>query len=104
MIDSVNQQPYDFAGNNLYFQGGELGRNLQQLARLIKANIGVEAAFAEVGGWDHHGNEAPQLASLLRQFGMAIEAFSKDMADPMEHIVLVTMSKFSRTLPPNASG
>src|SRR5262249_23938546 len=66
MIESVNQQPYDFASNNLYYQGGELGRNLQQLARMIKANVGVEAGFAEVGGWDHHGNEAPLLDNLLR--------------------------------------
>ena len=44
-------------GGAQYGQGGELGRNLQQLARLIKADAGVEAAFAEMDGWDHHGNE-----------------------------------------------
>jgi uncharacterized protein (DUF1501 family) len=103
MIQSVNQQPYDFAGNNQYFQGGELGRSLQQLARLIKANAGVEAAFAEVGGWDHHGNEQPLLANLLRQFGIAIEAFCKDLGDRMEDIVLVTMSEFGRTAQENGN-
>ncbi len=51
-----------------YGQGGEFGRNLQQLARLIKAEAGVEAAFAEIGGWDHHSNENQQLSNLLRQF------------------------------------
>jgi hypothetical protein len=40
-------------------QGGELGRSLQQLAPLIKADAGVEGAFAEIDGWDHHGNENP---------------------------------------------
>src|ERR1051326_3287361 len=48
------------AGVPQYGQAGEFGRNLQQLARLIKADAGVEAAFADIGGWDHHVNEAPQ--------------------------------------------
>ena len=43
----------------------QLGRNLQQLARLIKSDAGVEAAFAEVDGWDHHQNENRQLSNLL---------------------------------------
>ncbi len=103
-IESVNHLPYDQSTNQQYFQGGELGRNLQQLARLIKANIGIEAAFAEVGGWDHHGNEVPQLSNLLRQFGMAIDAFYKDMGDRMEDIVLVTMSEFGRTAQENGNG
>ena len=41
-----------------------LGRNLQQLARLIKSDAGVEAAFAEVDGWDHHQNENQQLFTI----------------------------------------
>ncbi len=45
-----------------YNTGGQLGRNLQELARLIKAGAGIEAAFAEVDGWDHHQNENNQLA------------------------------------------
>jgi uncharacterized protein (DUF1501 family) len=87
-----------------YGQGGELGRSLQELARLIKADAGVEAAFAEIGGWDHHGNENQQLANLLRQFSSAIAAFCQDMGDRMEDIVLVTMSEFGRTVEENGNG
>ena len=86
-----------------YDQGGELGRSLQQIARLIKADVGVEAAFAEIGGWDHHGNENPQLSNLLRQFGSALAAFSQDMGDRMEDIVVVTMSEFGRTAQENGN-
>jgi uncharacterized protein (DUF1501 family) len=103
MIQTITQQPYDFAAGNRYAQGGELGRSLQQLARLIKANAGVEAAFAEIGGWDHHGNEQPQLSNLLRQFGAALDAFSQDLGDRMEDIVLVTMSEFGRTAQENGN-
>jgi len=74
--------------------GGELGRSLQQIARLIKADVGVEAAFAEIGGWDHHGTENPQLSNLLRQFGSALAGVLPDMGDRMADIVVVTMSEF----------
>jgi uncharacterized protein (DUF1501 family) len=83
--------------------GGELGRSLQQLARLIKAEAGVEAAFAEMGGWDHHSNENQQLSNLLRQFSNAIGAFCQEMGDRMEDIVLVTMSEFGRTAEENGN-
>jgi len=105
MIRTINQQPYQPANGaqQLYAQGGELGRSLQQIARLIKADAGVEAAFAEIGGWDHHGNENPQLSNLLRTFSSALVGFSQDMGDRMEDIVLVTMSEFGRTAEENGN-
>ena len=103
LIQSINRSPYNPQGGQ-YQQGGELGRSLQQLARLIKADAGVEAAFAEVGGWDHHGNENQQLANMLRQFSSALAAFTQDMGDRMEDIVLVTMSEFGRTVEENGNG
>jgi len=107
IIKSITQQPnVQLPGGPAtpqYLQGGELGRSLQQIARLIKADVGVEAAFAEVGGWDHHGNENPQLSNLLRPFGTALAAFSQDMGDRMEDIVVVTMSEFGRTAQENGN-
>jgi uncharacterized protein (DUF1501 family) len=103
MIQSINQGPYTPQNGAQYGPGGDLGRSLQQLARLIKADAGIEAAFAEVGGWDHHGNENPQLSNLLRQFSSALAAFSQDMGDRMEDIVLVTMSEFGRTAAENGN-
>jgi uncharacterized protein (DUF1501 family) len=103
MIRSINQQQYTPSSGAQYQQGGELGRSLQQIARLIKADAGVEAAFAEVDGWDHHGNEPNQLSNMLRQFGAALAAFSTDMGDRMEDVVLVTMSEFGRTAEENGN-
>jgi uncharacterized protein (DUF1501 family) len=101
MLQTLNRGQYTPANNAQYQQAGELGRSLQQVARLIKADAGVEAAFAEIGGWDHHQNEPGQMANLLRQFGAALAAFSQDMGDRMEDIVLVTMSEFGRTAQEN---
>jgi uncharacterized protein (DUF1501 family) len=97
MIESLNRQQYTPAGGAQYGQFGPLGQSLQQIARLIKADAGVEAAFAEIGGWDHHQNESGQLFNVLRQYGGALSAFCTDMGDRMEDIVIVTMSEFGRT-------
>ena len=94
-IESINRTPYSPVNGAQYF--GEFGTSLRQIARLIKANVGVEAAFAEIGGWDHHSNENGQLPPLLQQYGTSLAAFARDMGDRMEDIVLVTMSEFGRT-------
>jgi uncharacterized protein (DUF1501 family) len=101
-IESINKAPYTPANGAQYF--GELGTGLRQIARLIKANVGVEAAFAEIGGWDHHSNENGQLPPLLQQYGNSLAAFAKDMGDRMEDIVLVTMSEFGRTAAEDGNG
>jgi uncharacterized protein (DUF1501 family) len=97
MVESINRAPYTSADGAQYNQG-DFGKGLQQIARLIKADVGVEAAFADIGSWDHHSNEAGQLNGMLQQFGNALAAFVRDMGDRMEDIVLVTMSEFGRTV------
>ena len=103
MIQALSKTPYTPASGAQYGPFGELGRSLQQIARLIKADTGVEAAFAEIGGWDHHQNEPQQMNNVLRQFGGALAAFCTDMGDRMEDIVLVTMSEFGRTAQENGN-
>jgi uncharacterized protein (DUF1501 family) len=95
MIESIGRTPYTPANGAQYV--GEFGNALRQIARLIKADAGLEAAFADIGGWDHHSNENGQLPGLLNQFGNSLAAFVRDMGDRMADIVLVTMSEFGRT-------
>jgi uncharacterized protein (DUF1501 family) len=95
MIDSINRTPYTPANGAQY--AGEFGNALRGIARLIKSEVGLEVAFADIGGWDHHSNENGQLPGLLNQFGTSLAAFARDMGDRMEDIVLVTMSEFGRT-------
>ncbi len=102
-IEALSRTPYQPSGGAQYGQGGELGRSLQQIAQLIKADTGVEAAFAEIGGWDHHQNEPGLLSNVLRQFGAALAAFTADLGDRMEDVVLVTMSEFGRTAAENGN-
>jgi len=101
MIESINRRPYTPA-NGAQYVGG-FGNGLQQVAKLIKADAGVEVAFADIGGWDHHSNENGQLNNVLREFGTSLAAFIRDMGDRMADIVLVTMSEFGRTVKENGN-
>jgi uncharacterized protein (DUF1501 family) len=100
IMQSIQKQQYTPA-NGAKYPGGKFGQNLQQIARLIKADVGVEVAFAEIGGWDTHVNEANQLSNNLREFGDSLAAFYQDMGDRMEDVTVVTMSEFGRTVREN---
>jgi uncharacterized protein (DUF1501 family) len=100
-IDAIRRQPYAPA-NGVVYQG-EFGRRLQQLARLIKSDVGVEVAFVDLDGWDHHANEAGALGNLLNDFGRGLAAFARDLGDRMEDVVVVTMSEFGRTAAENGN-
>ena len=106
IIQSIQKQPYVPAHSATYPNGG-FGKGLQQIAQLIKADVGMEVAFADIGGWDTHVNETGgqptngQLANNLAQFGQALAAFYQDLGDRMEDVTLVTMSEFGRTAKEN---
>jgi uncharacterized protein (DUF1501 family) len=108
MLQAIQRQPYSAAGGAEYPRS-PFGDSLKQIAQLIKADVGMEMAFADIGGWDHHVNETGarasegQLANLLRQYGQALSAFWTDMADRMADVALVTMSEFGRTARENGN-
>jgi len=101
LMQSLQKDKYTPSGGARY--PGGFGQAMLQIARLIKANVGIEVAFADIGGWDTHVNQAGstptegQLANRLTEFGQALAAFHQDMGDRVEDIVVVTMSEFGRT-------
>ena len=91
---------------NANYPKGRFGDSLKQLAQLIKANLGVQVAFADIGGWDHHVNEGStqgQIANVLGDFSQSIAAFWTDLGDLGEDTVVVTMSEFGRTARENGN-
>jgi uncharacterized protein (DUF1501 family) len=108
MLQTIQKQTYTPAAGAEYPRG-KFGDSLRQIAQLIKADVGVEMAFADIGGWDHHVNEVGQrasegqLANLLTQYGQGLSAFWQDMGDRMADVALVTMSEFGRTAHENGN-
>ena len=66
----------------------------------------MEVSFVDTGGWDNHVNEGGsqgQMANLLRDLSQSLSAFSQDLGDRMEDVVVVTMSEFGRTAHENGN-
>jgi uncharacterized protein (DUF1501 family) len=98
MLRAANPQKY-LPQNGADYPRSQFGVRLLQIAQLIKANIGLEIAFADVGGWDTHvnqGSSTGQLAQRLDDFSKSIAALVTDLGDRMDDVVILTMSEFGR--------
>ena len=92
--------------NGAQYPRNPFGNSLLQIAQLIKADIGLEVAFTDIGGWDTHvnqGNSRGQLANLLQQFSASIAALYQDLGQRMDDVVILTMSEFGRTVRENGN-
>lgn len=102
LIKKIRAAGYNPA-NNATYPNGQFSNSLKQIAQLIKANVGLEIAFADIGGWDTHTAEKQRLNALFREFAGSLAAFSQDLGDRMQDIVIVTMSEFGRTVQENGN-
>jgi uncharacterized protein (DUF1501 family) len=104
-LKQINPDTYQ-PDNGAQYPKGRFGQSLMEIAELFKADVGLEVAFLDSGGWDHHVNEGGvqgQLANLLRDLGQGIAAFHQDMGDRMGDVVFVSMSEFGRTAHENGN-
>jgi len=100
------------------FPNTSLGRQLLQIARLIKAgndpsagiNMKRQIFFAQIGGFDTHSNQHPATLggqdSLLLQVSQAMNAFYNATVElgVQNNVTSFTLSDFGRTLQPAGSG
>jgi uncharacterized protein (DUF1501 family) len=92
--------------NGAEYPRNPFGNSLKQIAQLIKADVGLEVAFTDVGGWDTHAGEGGaqgQLGNRLRDYGQAVASFARDLGSRMADVTLVTMSEFGRTVRENGN-
>jgi uncharacterized protein (DUF1501 family) len=88
------------------YPNGRFGTSLKQISRLIKANVGLEIAFAEIEGWDTHVNQGGatgQMANRLKDLADGLAAFHRDLGDRLDDVVLLTLSEFGRTARENGN-
>ena len=92
--------------NGAQYPRGRFGESLRQIAQLVRADVGLEVAFADTGGWDTHavqGAERGQLANRLTDFAQGLAALDRDLGDRMADVVVLTMSEFGRTVRENGN-
>jgi len=101
-IQSAQYQP----GGGATYPDGEFGMGLQQIAQLIKADVGLEVACLDLGGWDTHENQGTiggAFADLAGMLGRGLHAFYTDLHEQMGNITVVAMSEFGRRVSENGS-
>lgn len=95
---------------NTVFPGTDLGRQLQQVARVIalRNTVGVkrQVFFVQLGGFDTHSGQSWQQWDLLRQLGDAMAAFYTATVElgVSQLVTSFTQSEFGRSLQPSGSG
>ena len=105
MLQKIDTKNYKTT-NNVIYPPSPLGNSLKQIAQLIKADVGMEVAFAESTGWDTHfnqGNDNGVFARNAADLSNSIVAFWNDLALLQDKVTLMTMTEFGRTVKQNGS-
>jgi uncharacterized protein (DUF1501 family) len=88
------------------YPGGGYGDALKDIARLIKAKLGLSIATLDVGGWDMHTNEGGvqgDLSNQLQQLDQGLSAFVADLGPAFANVTVLLISEFGRTLRQNGA-
>jgi len=105
LLKSADPQRYQ-PEHGAQYPRSAFGDALRQIAQLVKADVGLEVAFAESGQWDHHVNEGAatgQLAGRLDDFSRALAALATDLGSRFQDVVILTMSEFGRAVAENGN-
>jgi uncharacterized protein (DUF1501 family) len=98
------------AAHGAAYPDTELGAALRDVARLVKAEVGLLSATVDSGDWDMHENlgtaePGKKMHDHLAALAQAMAAFATDLGPAgMARVTLVTISEFGRRVGQNGSG
>jgi uncharacterized protein (DUF1501 family) len=104
-LQKANPSQFSPANDAKYPQSN-ISKSLMQIAQLIRANIGLEVATLDFGGWDNHiqeGGAQGQMAKLLGDLSSGLAAFFQDLADQFNRITVLAISEFGRRVQENGN-
>ena len=104
-VESLRGATYTPENGATYFDD-TFSHGLKELARLIKAHVGLEVACLDLGGWDTHffqGSTSGLQADLIRQLAGGLAAFDKDLGAQRDRVTILVMTEFGRRTYENSS-
>lgn len=104
-LDRLDYRGYKPSGVAAYPES-DLGAGLRQVAFLLKAEVGLEVAFLDKGGWDTHfaqGGSTGLQANLLSDLATSLRAFADDLGERLGSTTVVVMTEFGRRAYENTS-
>ena len=105
-VEQLDPQGYRPGAAQPAYPAGDFGAALRQVAMLVRAEVGLEVAAIDLGGWDTHfaqGASDGQMAGLLADLAGGLSALHADLADSLSRLTVVVMTEFGRRVQENAS-
>ncbi|MFT4588577.1 MAG: hypothetical protein ACI8QF_002680 [Limisphaerales bacterium] len=101
-IEKLRNEKY-IPGNDTEYSYDEFSRGMQQVARLIKARVGLTTVSIDIGGWDSHFVQSSVMDPLMPRLAKGLNSFYTDLGREMENTTVVVMTEFGRRVYENAS-
>jgi uncharacterized protein (DUF1501 family) len=89
--------------NGAFYGSDDFSLGLLQIARLIKARVGLGAASVDLNGWDSHFGQATIMDPLMQRLARGLGAFYRDLGEEVDHTTVVVMTEFGRRLQENSA-
>jgi len=103
VVQAVGYENY-IPKHDAVYPEDDFGFALRQTAALIRADVGLESACVDLGGWDTHVNQGSTdgtQAGLMHSLATGLAAFHQDMGTDMNRVTVIVMSEFGRRLQEN---
>lgn len=104
-VETLRGTEYKPEGGAVYLDDS-FSRGLREVARLIKAGVGLEVACLDLGGWDTHffqGGSSGLQAELIGQLASGLAAFDADLIGYRDRVTTLVMTEFGRRIYENSS-
>ncbi|GAB6899706.1 DUF1501 domain-containing protein [Kineosporia succinea] len=99
---------YKPANGAVYPKNSAVGDSLRDVARMIKAGVGLQVACVDEGDWDMHAGmgtaDKGWMHDHLNDLALALAAFATDLGSRFRKVTVVTLSEFGRRVGENGSG
>src|SRR5229473_2596925 len=104
-VETLRGTEYKPEGGAVYLDDS-FAHGLKEVARLVKAGVGLEVACLDLGGWDTHffqGGSSGQQANLIGQLACGLAAFDADLINYRGRVTTLVMTEFGRRVYENGS-
>lgn len=104
-VESLRGVPYKPAAGAEYADDA-FAAGLREIARLVKADVGLDVACVDLGGWDTHfvqGSATGLQADGIGQLAQGLAAFDMDLGEARDRVTTIVMTEFGRRISENSS-
>ncbi len=104
-VEAIKASAY-VPANGAVYPDDAFATGLREVARLVKAGLGLEVACVDLDGWDTHfvqGAGDGLQAGLIDRLARGLASFDADIADHRDRVTVVVMTEFGRRNYENSS-